>query len=61
MLLFITFSYLKLQAAFPRMVNVRNLESTHEGRQIKLVHVSLNQGQNSNRPAILMDCGLHAR
>ena len=58
---FLGFSSFKLQGAFPNMVNVRNLERTHEGRQIKLVHVSLNPSQKSNRPAVLMDCGIHAR
>ena len=43
------------------MVTVTNLQSTYEGRQIKLVSVSLDPSQKSNRPAIFMDCGIHAR
>ena len=43
------------------MVTVTNLQSTYEGRQIKLVSVSLDPSKKSNRPAFFMDCGIHAR
>ena len=54
-------SFFKFGAAFPDQVDVTNLQSTYEGRQIKLVHVSLDITQKTNRPAIFIDCGIHAR
>ena len=51
----------KFGAAFPDMVDVTNIQSTYEGRQIKLVHVSLDITKKGSRPAIFMDCGIHAR
>lgn len=41
------------------MVTVKTLGQTYEGRSIQLVQVSLNPSQK--RPAIFMDCGIHAR
>lgn len=51
----------QMEATFPTKIKVTNLEPrTYEGRQIKLVHVSLDNTK-TNIPAIFMDCGIHAR
>ena len=52
-----------MQSAFPDLVSVKSLGHTYEGRQIRMVSVSLNPSkiQKSNKPAIFMDCGIHAR
>ena len=51
----------KMEAGFPDMVKVTNIKTTYEGRQIKLVHVSLDLAETSKQPAIFIDCGIHAR
>ena len=43
------------------MVKVTNIKTTYEGRQIKLVHLSLDLAETSKQPAIFIDCGIHAR
>ena len=50
-----------MEAGFPDMVKVTNVKTTYEGRQIKLVHVSLDLAETSKQPAIFIDCGIHAR
>ena len=50
-----------MEAGFPDMVKVTNLKTTYEGRQIKLVHVSLDLAETTKQPAIFIDCGIHAR
>jgi len=51
----------QMEAGFPDMVKVTNVKKTYEGRQIKLVHVSLDLAETSKQPAIFIDCGIHAR
>ena len=48
-----------MEAGFPDMVKVTNLKTTYEGRQIKLVHVSLDLAETTKQPAIFIDCGIH--
>ena len=43
------------------MISVESLAQTYEGRQIQMVSVSLDPYKKSNKPAIFMDCGIHAR
>jgi len=35
--------------------------TTYEGRQINMVTVSLNPSAKSTKPAIFLECGIHAR
>ncbi len=48
-----------MEGAFPDKVTVRKVRKTYEQRDIKLIRVS--NSPNSKKPAILMDCGIHAR
>ena len=40
-------------------MSVSNIRKTYEGRDIKVVRVSSNP--SARKPAILLDCGIHAR
>ena len=40
-------------------VNVRSIGTTHEGRPINMLTISLKNGMN--KPAVFLDCGVHSR
>lgn len=50
-----------LEKAFPGLVKVATIGTTYEGRSIKIVTVSAKKKSKKSKPAILMDCGIHAR
>ena len=43
------------------MVSVKSIGTTYEGRQINMVTVSLNPSAKPTKPAIFLECGIHAR
>jgi len=50
-----------VEKAFPDLVKVATIGTTYEGRSIKIVTVSNAKAVKKSKPAILMDCGIHAR
>ena len=47
-----------MQSAFPDLVDVKEIGQTYEGRKIHMVSVS---SGHAGKPAIFLDCGIHAR
>ena len=50
-----------VEKAFPDLVKVATIGTTYESRSIKIVTVSNAKAVKKSKPAILMDCGIHAR
>ena len=55
------FCPLQLTYSYATMVSVKSMGTTYEGRQINMVTVSLNPSAKSTKPAIFLECGIHAR
>ncbi|XP_077289666.1 carboxypeptidase B-like [Arctopsyche grandis] len=50
-----------LAEKYPTRVTVETLGTTEEGREIKVIKISSNGGNNPNKPIIVSDAGVHAR
>ena len=57
----IYFCPLQLTYSYATMVSVKSMGTTYEGRHINMVTVSLNPSAKSTKPAIFLECGIHAR
>ncbi|XP_077290254.1 carboxypeptidase B-like [Arctopsyche grandis] len=50
-----------LAEKYPTRVTVETLGTTEEGREIKVIKISSNGGNDPNKPIIVSDAGVHAR